>query len=99
VDEREQEERRQLNQGFGASLNNAFEIAVIPAVFAGFGWLVDSVVGTWPVFTTIFAILGLVGVFTKLYYGYSRKMLRLEEAGPWNRAATAPTRAPSRVQP
>ncbi len=86
MDEREQEQRRQLNQGFGASLNNAFEIAVVPAVFAGLGWLIDSALGTWPVFTAILAVLGLGGTFVKLYYAYSRKMLSLEEAGPWNRA-------------
>lgn len=90
MDEREQEQRRSLNQGFGAALNNAFEIAVIPGVFAGFGWLVDSALGTWPVFTAILAVLGLVGTFTKLYYGYSRKMLSLEQAGPWNRPTGAP---------
>lgn len=90
LDEREQEERRQLNQGFGASLNNAFEIAVVPAVLAGFGWLLDSALGTGMVLTAIFAVLGLTGTFVKLYYGYSRKMLSLEEAGPWNRAPKVP---------
>ena len=90
MDERELEERRQLNQGFGAALNNAFEIAVIPAIFGGFGWLADSAFGTWPVFTAVFAILGLVGTFTKLYYGYNRKMLSLENAGPWKRTTGAP---------
>jgi len=89
VDEREQEQRRELNQGFGASLNNAFEIAVVPAIFGGFGWLLDSAFGTSPLFTAIFVMLGLVGTFAKLYYGYSRKMLRLEEAGPWNRTPRA----------
>lgn len=89
MDEREQEQRRQLNQGFGAALNNAFEIAVIPVLFAGFGWLADSAFGTWPVFTAIFATLGLVGTFAKLYYGYSRQMSSLEQAGPWNRSARA----------
>ncbi len=90
MDEREQEQRRQLNQGFGAALNNAFEIAVIPAVFAGGGWLVDAVLGTGIVFTVIFAVLGLTGTFVKLYYGYSRTMHGLEEAGPWNRTPRAP---------
>ncbi len=90
MDEREQEERRQLNQGFGASLNNAFEIAVVPAVFAGFGWLVDSALGTRLVFVAIFAMLGLVGTFAKLYYRYCATMARLEEAGPWRRTTKLP---------
>ena len=89
MDEREQEDRRQLNQGFGASLNNAFEIAVIPGVFAGFGWLLDTAFGTWPIFTAVLAVLGLIGTFAKLYYGYSNKMLQLEQAGPWNRSPGA----------
>ena len=90
MDEREQEQRRQLNQGFGASLNNAFEIAVVPVVFAGFGWLVDSALGTGIVFTAILAVLALAGTFVKLYYGYNRKMLTLEQAGTWNRPPKAP---------
>lgn len=83
MNEREQEERRHLNQGFGAALNNAFEIAVVPAIFAAFGWLVDLLLGTGPVFLAIFAVLGLVGTFAKLYYGYNREMGELEKAGPW----------------
>ncbi len=90
MDEREQEERRQLNQGFGASLNNAFEIAVVPAVFAGIGWLLDSALRTGPICTAVFAILGLVGTFAKLYYRYCGTMVRLEEAGPWHRTTKAP---------
>ncbi len=87
VDDREQEQRRQLNKGFGASLNNAFEIAVVPVIFAGFGWLVDLVLHTSPVFAAIFGVLGLIGTFAKLYYGYSCTMSELEEAGPWRRAS------------
>lgn len=85
MDEREQEERRQLNQGFGASLNNAFEIALVPAILGGLGWLLDSAIGTGMVLTAVFAVFGLTGTFVKLYYGYSRRMLRLEQAGSWNR--------------
>ena len=85
MDEREQDERRDLNQGFGASLNNAFEIAVVPVIFGGLGWLLDSALGTRMVLTAVFAVFGLTGTFVKLYYAYSRRMLRLEQAGPWNR--------------
>ncbi len=87
MDEREQEERRQLNQGFGASLNNAFEIAMIPVLFAGVGWLIDAVLGTGPVFLAILAVLGLTGTVAKLYYGYNREMGEMEQAGPWRRTS------------
>jgi len=80
----DQDERRKLNQGFGASLSHAFEIAMIPAVFAGFGWLVDRLLGTGWVFTAVLAVVGLVGTCLKLYYGYNHEMARLEEAGPWH---------------
>jgi F0F1-type ATP synthase assembly protein I len=87
IDQHEQDERRKLNQGFGAALSNAFEIAMIPLVFAGAGWLVDQMVGTRWVFTAILAVLGLTGTFVKLYYRYSYQMLQLEESGPWRRTS------------
>jgi len=90
MDEHEQAERRHLNKGFGASLNNAFEIAMIPVLFAGVGWAIDAVLGTGPVFLALLAILGLTGTVAKLYYGYNREMGQLEEAGPWRRTSGDP---------
>ena len=87
IDQRDQDERRKLNQGFGAALNNAFEIAMIPLVFAGLGWLVDRALGTGWVFTATLAIVGLVGTFVKLYYRYSYDMAQIEESGPWRRTS------------
>lgn len=87
MDEHEQEQRRHLNKGFGASLNNAFEIAVIPLLFAGVGWGIDAVLGTGPVFLAILAVLGLTGTVAKLYYGYNREMVEMEQAGPWRRTS------------
>ena len=86
MDEHEQGQRRHLNKGFGASLNNAFEIALIPVLFAGVGWLIDALLGTGPVFLVILAVLGLAGTVAKLYYGYNREMGEMEQAGPWRRA-------------
>ena len=87
VDEHDQHERRRLHQGFGASLSNAFEIALIPAVFAGFGWLVDQLLGTGWILATAFGLIGLLGTLAKLYYRYTFEMTQLEAAGPWARAA------------
>jgi F0F1-type ATP synthase assembly protein I len=90
VDQRDQDERRKLNQGFGAALTNAFDIALVPVMFAGIGWLIDRGLGTGWVFTTILAIVGLVGVFVKLYYRYTSEMTQLEASGPWRRARQEP---------
>lgn len=90
IDQRDQDERRHLNQGFGDALNNAFEIAMIPLVFGGFGWLVDRLLGTGWVFTAVLAVVGLAGTFLKLYYRYSAKMLQLEQSGPWHRIPQDP---------
>jgi len=89
VDQRDQDERRHLNQGFGAALNNAFEIAVVPFVFAVLGWLVDQLLGTGWVFAAVLGTIGLAGTFVKLYYRYSHQMLQLEESGPWHRTSKA----------
>lgn len=90
MDEREQEQRRQLNHGFGAALNNAFEIAMIPVFFAGLGWLVDRWLGTGWVFTSVLAVAGLAGTFLKLYYRYNDEMVQLEASGPWRRPQQGP---------
>ena len=90
ISQHDQDERRRLNQGFGASLTSAFEIAMIPAVFAGAGWLVDRLLGTGWVLTAVFAVIGLVGTFAKLYYRYCAEMQQLEESGSWRRASQAP---------
>jgi len=90
IDQRDQDERRRINQGFGASLSAAFEIAMIPLIFAGLGWLVDQLLGTGWVVTAILAVVGLTGTFVKLCCGYSHQMLQLEESGPWRRTPKAP---------
>lgn len=90
MDEREQEQRRQLHRGFGASLNNAFEIALVPAFFAGLGWLLDRWLGTGWVFTSVLAVVGLTGTLLKLYYRYCDEMVQLEASGPWRRPQQGP---------
>lgn len=84
IGQRDNDERRKLNQGFGAALTNAFEIAMVPLVFAGLGWLLDRSAGTGWVLTTAFAVVGLAGTFVKLYYRYDHDMQQLEKAGSWN---------------
>lgn len=66
--------RRELNNGFGETLNRAFELALIPVLFALPGWLVDSWVGTTPLFAVLTGGFGLAGVFAKMWLQYSAKM-------------------------
>ena len=85
IDERDPDGRRKLNQGFGAALSNAFEIAMIPPIFGAAGSLVDRMVGTGWIFAAILGVIGLVGTFVKLYYRYSYDMQQLEASGSWHR--------------
>jgi F0F1-type ATP synthase assembly protein I len=92
IDSRERRERRHLNQGFGRALSNAFEIAVVPAIFLAIGWGVDHLVGTHLVFAIVLGLVGLAGTVVKMYYAYSYEMAQHAEAGAWNRAPrVAPT--------
>lgn len=90
IDQRDQDERRKLNQGFGSSLSHAFEIAMVPLVFAGLGWLLDRLLGTGWVFASTLAVIGLAGTLVKLYYAYSHEMAVLEESASWRRPPQVP---------
>jgi hypothetical protein len=85
VDSRAMQERRHLNQGFGKALSNAMEIALIPAVFAAFGYGVDRLLGTHIVFAVILGLVGIVGTCLKLFYGYRYEMEQHEREGAWNK--------------
>jgi hypothetical protein len=85
VDARERRERRHLNQGFGTSLSNAFEIALVPAIFALLGFGIDRLLGIRLVFTMVLGMVGLAGVVAKLYYAYRFQMEQHEKAGAWHR--------------
>jgi len=85
MDDREQLERRKLANGFGLGLSRAFEIALVPVVLGLMGYGLDRLIGTRIVFTVILALVGLIGTFAKLYYGYRYDMEALEAAGPWRK--------------
>ena len=71
-------ERRELNQGFGDSLAQAFEVAATTAIFFFFGWLLDRWLGTAPVFMIALTMFCLVGKSYLLLVAYNEKMKRLE---------------------
>lgn len=82
-------DKRAMNQGFGDGMSRAFELVATPFVFAGFGYLIDRVAGTSPVFTIALAIFGVVGVFVRMWYGYDAEMRSHESSGSWVRSGEA----------
>jgi hypothetical protein len=84
-------DRRDLYNGFGDGLARAFEYAVTPAIFGFLGYLLDRAIGTVPVFTTILALLCVVGMFVKTWYAYDATMRAHEAASPWARGRRPPT--------
>jgi F0F1-type ATP synthase assembly protein I len=78
-------DKRDLYSGFGDGLALAFEFAVTPAIFGGLGYLFDRAVGTLPVFTIIFVLFCIVGMFVKIWYSYDASMREHEANAPWGR--------------
>ena len=66
--------KRDLYNGFGNTLSRAFEIVLIPLIFALPGWGLDRWLGTSPVFALLGGGFGLAGVAAKMYYEYAARM-------------------------
>ena len=79
-------ERQQLYQGFGYTLALAFEVAFTPVIIGFMGYGLDRWLGTLPILTIVFAVLAVVGMSVRLYYGYEASMKVHEASGPWARA-------------
>jgi len=62
-----------------------YELVLSPLILALIGFGIDKLFGTVPVFTVLFAVLGLVGVVVKLYIDYRTAMEQHDAAGPWVR--------------
>jgi hypothetical protein len=82
--------RQQLNRGYGDAMSRGIEVALVPVVCGGLGWLLDRAVGTEPVFAVLLGTLGIIGTGIKLWIGYDREMAAHEEGAVWNRRPTAP---------
>jgi F0F1-type ATP synthase assembly protein I len=81
----DQNDKRDLYNGFGDGLARAFEYAVTPAIFGVIGWLIDRAVGTMPLFTIVLALLCVVGMFLKTWYTYDAMMRAHDAKSPWAR--------------
>ena len=91
---RTDEVARSLNRSHGS-----FELAFAPMLLALGGLWLDRTLDTVPVFTLVFALVGVLGVGTKIYYAYKNSMAELHEQGPWaGHASSAKFRAQARAR-
>jgi F0F1-type ATP synthase assembly protein I len=81
------EATRELYGGFSDTLTLAFELALIPAMFAGLGLVLDRWLGTSPLFLIVWVALAATGLGAKMYYRYKARMEALEEGAPWRGGA------------
>jgi F0F1-type ATP synthase assembly protein I len=61
----------------------SYELVLSPLLLALIGYGLDRWLGTLPLLTIIFAVLGLVGACIKIYYGYVAEMDEHEKDAPW----------------
>lgn len=76
---------RTMSDGFSRSI----ELAVTPVIFGAMGFGIDHWLGTLPVFTILLALMALVGLLLRTWYGYVYRMEQLESAQPWAQKAGA----------
>lgn len=69
---------RSLNRAHGS-----FELVLAPVIMALFGVWLDRTIDTVPVFTLLFAVVGVAGAFAKVYYQYRYQMAEAESTGAW----------------
>ncbi|MCA1690666.1 MAG: AtpZ/AtpI family protein [Actinobacteria bacterium] len=72
-----------LYRTFGDSYTRAFELAFTPAIFGALGYAVDRWLGIVPVLTIVFALVALLTLMARTWYGYVKRMEVLEQGGPW----------------
>lgn len=77
------DEQGRMWSGFGDALTRAFEFAVISVLFGVAGYALDGWLGMRPLFTIVFVVIGLTGVFARLYYAYAEAMAAEEARSPW----------------
>jgi F0F1-type ATP synthase assembly protein I len=75
-------QRRELSEQVHRT-TGGFELVFSPLLLALVGYGLDRLLGTLPVLTIIFAVVGLSGAVVKLYFTYRREMEQHEASGPW----------------
>ena len=77
-------QRREITEQMNRSAGG-YELVFSPLILALIGFGIDKLFGTVPVFTALFAVLGLIGVVVKIYFNYRAEMQEHDAAGPWAR--------------
>lgn len=67
-------DKRAMHRGYSDGMTRAFELVLTPAILGAFGWGLDSWLGFFPILTIVFTVLGVVGVFVKMWLGYEAEM-------------------------
>jgi len=65
-------------QGSDDSLGRGMDVALTVLVFLGVGWLLDSWLGLFPLFTISLVLFSAIGSFVRMKYVYDAAMERLE---------------------
>jgi F0F1-type ATP synthase assembly protein I len=77
-------QRRELTQQMQRS-TGSYELVFSTLILALIGFGLDRWLGTTPILTIVFAVLGLIGAVVKLVYGYQAEMQEHEANAVWNR--------------
>lgn len=75
--------QRDVTQSLHRS-HGSFELAFAPLLMALGGLWIDRQLDLVPVFTLVLALLGVLGVFAKIYYSYRYTMAQLDAKGAWS---------------
>lgn len=76
-------DRRRAYAAASDGQNQAFEFAIIPAVFGLVGYGLDRLLGIVPVLTIVMAVVAFIGLGVRAWYIYDDKMRGLEAGGNW----------------
>ena len=76
--------KRDLTQQMSRT-TGGYELAFAPFLLGLIGYGFDRLLGTVPLLTILFAVLGVVGAVVKIYFQYRAEMEQHEASGPWAR--------------
>jgi F0F1-type ATP synthase assembly protein I len=75
-------QRRELSEQMHRT-TGGFELVFSPLLLALVGYGLDRLLGTLPLLTIVFAVVGLAGAVAKMYFTYRYEMEQHEANGPW----------------
>ena len=56
------------------NIGRGMDLALVTLVFLGFGYLLDRIFDTKPVFMIVMVVLAIVGLMARMWYGYEADM-------------------------